>query len=218
MENLPLIHNSGDAERQRAAQRGQWLEVLTIVWNSLEALLSIGAGLLAGSIALVGFGFDSLVEIMAGGALFWRLRHEQSERRERAEQVALKWVGWSFVLLALYVSYDALHALIKHEAPQESYPGIAIAVLSLIVMPLLARAKRSVAAQLQSRALQADSKQTDLCAYLSAILLGGLILNALFGWWWADPLAALIMVPIILKEGIGALRGHSCGCDSCGSS
>lgn len=216
MKNLPILGEVGDESRRLAAQRGQWLEVLTIGWNSLEALLSIGAGLLAGSTALVGFGFDSLVEIIAGGALLWRLRHEQSEQRERAEQTALKWVGWSFILLALYVTYDALHALITHEAPQESYIGIAIALVSLLVMPLLARAKRQVAAALQSRAMQADSKQTDLCAYLSAILLGGLIFNAFFGWWWADPLAALIMVPIIAREGIDALRGQSCGCDSCG--
>lgn len=217
VRNPSVTSGISDESRHQAARRGQWLEVLTIVWNSLEALLSISAGLLAGSIALVGFGFDSLVEIMAGVALLWRLRHEGSARREETEKTALKWVGASFVLLALYVLCDALHALIKREVPQESYIGIAIALLSLLVMPALARAKRNVAAQLQSRAMQADSKQTDLCAYLSAILLGGLVFNALFGWWWADPLAALIMVPIIFKEGINALRGHSCGCDSCGS-
>jgi divalent metal cation (Fe/Co/Zn/Cd) transporter len=116
--------------------------------------------------------------------------------------------------LAAYVAYDAIAALWKHEPPQGSYVGIALAALSLVVMPVLARAKRRVASKIQSKALQADSRQTDICAYLSAILLGGLLLNELFGLWWADPIAALAMVPIITKEGTEALNGET-SCDSC---
>ena len=127
---------------------------------------------------------------------------------------ALKIVGASFLALAAYVTYGAVASLWTRVAPAESPVGIALASLSLIVMPLLARAKRRVATHIKSRALQADSRQTDICAYLSAILLGGLILNALFGLWWADPVAALVMVPIIAREGVEALRGETC-CDSC---
>ena len=119
----------------------------------------------------------------------------------------------AFVLLAIYIAYDAIHTLIRHEAPEKSVPGILLAIASLIVMPLLARAKRRVASALNSGAMQADSRQTDLCAYLSAILLGGLIVNALFRWWWADPLAGLVMIPIIVHEGIEGLRGDTC-CES----
>lgn len=193
--------------------RGRWLEYLTIGWNLLEGIISIGTGLWAGSIALVGFGFDSLIEVSSGAVLVWRLRLDEPERRKRAERIALKIIGISFLLLAAYVCFHAAKSLIKHEPPESSYTGIAIAALSLMVMPLLARAKRRVAAELNSRAMKADSRQTDLCAYLSAILLVGLVLNALFGWWWADPVAALVMLPMIMKEGIEALRGETC--DDC---
>jgi divalent metal cation (Fe/Co/Zn/Cd) transporter len=131
---------------------------------------------------------------------------------EERERIALKLVGVSFLLLAAYVTFDALKSLVRREPPEASYIGIAIAALSLVVMSLLARAKRRVAAGLNSRALHADSRQTDICAYLSAILLGGLLLNAIVGWWWADPVASLVMVPIIAKEGVEALRGETC-CD-----
>lgn len=201
-----------EAARAASVRRGRWLEYLTIGWNSLEAVASIVAGLFAGSIALVGFGLDSLIEVLSGAALLWRLHMDAPEQRERAEQIALKLVGISFLLLAAYVAFDSLKSLLKHEAPEMSYTGIVIAALSLAVMPLLARAKRRVAAKISSRALEADSRQTDICMYLSAILLAGLTLNALFGWWWADPVAALVMIPIIVKEGVEALRGESC-CD-----
>ena len=210
---MSLVHDH--AERAIAVRRGRLLEYLTIVWNLLEGIISIGAGLLAGSIALIGFGFDSLIEVSSGAALLWRLHMDAPERREKAEAIALKVVGISFILLAVYIAFDAIKSLVKGELPEASYLGIAIAALSLLVMPYLAKAKRRVAAMIQSRALQADSRQTDICAYLSAILLGGLLLNALFGWWWADPLAALIMVPIIAKEGIEALRGETCCDDAC---
>ena len=201
---------SGETTRAASVRRGRLLEYLTIGWNSLEGLIAIGAGLLAGSIALVGFGVDSVIEVSSGAALLWRLHLDSPERRERAEQVALKLVGVSFLALAAYVAFDAVKSLYYREVPQASYVGIALAALSLAVMPLLARAKRRVAAEIGSRALQADSRQTDICTYLSAILLGGLILNALLGWWWADPVAALVMVPIIVKEGVEALRGETC--------
>jgi len=187
--------------------QGRRLEYLTIGWNSLEAIISIGAGLVAGSIALVAFGIDSIIEVSSGVVLLWRL-----VSGEHREELALKLVGLSFIALAGYVAFDAAKSLILREAPDVSYVGIAIAALSLVVMPLLARAKRSVAGRLNSRALVADSRQTDICAYLSAILLAGLGLNAVIGWWWADPVAAIAMVPIIAKEGIEALRGDTC-CD-----
>jgi divalent metal cation (Fe/Co/Zn/Cd) transporter len=190
-------------------ERGRRLEFFTVGWNMLEAVISIAAGLLAGSIALIGFGVDSLIETASGAVLLWRLR--AGEKGERREQTALKLVGWSLLALAAYVAFDAAKSLVRAEQPERSLPGIIIAALSLLVMPILARAKRKVAAELNSRAMAADSTQTDICAYLSAILLGGLGLNALFEWWWADPVAALIMAPIIAKEGIEALRGETCG-------
>jgi len=197
--------------RADALRRGQLLEYLTIVWNLLEGIISVGAGLLAGSIALVGFGFDSFIESASGGALLWRLHLDRPERRERAERLALKILGVSFLLLAAYVAFEALGSLIKREPPEVTYLGIGIAALSLVLMPLLARAKRRVAKVLHSHAMEADARQTDLCAYLSVILLGGLFMNAAFGWWWADPVAALVMTPIIVREGIKALRGETCG-------
>ncbi len=195
-------------------RRGRFLEYITVAWNSLEALAAMVAGFLAGSIALVGFGLDSVIECFSGGVLLWRLR--AGEGGERRERLAVRLVGASFIALAIYVGYEAIVALVKREPPEKSWFGIAIAVVSLITMPLLARAKRSVAAQLNSGALHADSRQTDICAYLSAILLGGLLLNALLGWWWADPVAGLIMVPIIAREGVEALRGKTCcACTTC---
>jgi len=190
----------------RLVERGRRLEFFTIGWNIIEAIVSIGAGLLAGSIALIGFGVDSLIESASGTVLLWRLR--AGEKGEEREQRALKLVGWSLLALAAYVAVEAAKSLIEGEEPQRSIPGIIIAALSLVVMPLLAKAKRKVAAGLKSKAMAADSTQTDICAYLSAILLGGLGLNALLGWWWADPIAGLMMVPIIAKEGLEALRGE----------
>ncbi len=204
----------GPAARAGLVRRGLRLEYLTVGWNCAEALVAVAAGLIAGSIALIGFGLDSLIEVSSGAILLWRLRRDaDATRRERVEARALKLVGWSFFLLAAYVAFDAAKSLWLREPPEESYVGIALAAVSLVVMPLLARAKRRVAARIASRALHADSRQTDLCAYLSAILLCGLLLNALVGWWWADPIAALGMVPIIAREGVEALRGERC--DDC---
>ena len=202
-------------ERSMFVRRGLRLEYFTLGWNSLEALVAICAGVIAGSIALIGFGFDSVVECVSGAVLVWRLRTDADvHRRERVEQISLKLVGTSFLLLAAYVAYEAIENLLSRHAPEHSVPGIVLAAASLLVMPILARAKRHVAQNLNSNAMHADSRQTDLCAYLSAILLGGLVLNATAGWWWADPVAALIMVPIIGKEGADALHGKNCGCES----
>ena len=200
--------------RQAAVSRGIALEYLTVGWNVLEGSVALVSGALAGSVVLIGFGIDSGIESASGGVLLWRLH---SERRGQdalaAERRALKLVGGSFLLLAAYVAVDAAKTLLSREEPQRSIVGIGLSVLSLIVMPILARAKRRTAAQLNSRALHADSRQTSICAYLSAILLGGLLLNAVLGWWWADPIAALAMVPIIVNEGREALRGETC--DDC---
>ena len=203
-------------DRAHLVRRGRYLEYFTVGYNILEGLIAVGVGLVAGSIALVGFGFDSLIEVTSGAVLLWRLHADVDEgRRERVEAISLRLVGICFVVLALYVSYDSIKSLLRREAPDESLIGIVLAAVSLIIMPLLVRAKRKVARSINSGALMADSKQTELCTYLSAILLGGLLLNALLGWWWADPVAALIMVPIIAKEGIEALRGEICCDDAC---
>jgi divalent metal cation (Fe/Co/Zn/Cd) transporter len=186
------------------------LEYLTIGWNLLEGLVGIIAGVLAGSIALIGFGLDSGIEVFSGAVLLWRLRSEKSEIAERR---AVRLVGASFLLLSAYILYDAVHAFLWKQPPRESVPGIVLAIASLAAMPLLAAAKRRVARELGSGAMHADSRQTDFCAYLSGILLLGLILNAVAGWWWADPVAAVVMVPIIAKEGIEAVQGKTC-CES----
>jgi divalent metal cation (Fe/Co/Zn/Cd) transporter len=207
---------TGETGRARLVRRGRYLEYFTVGYNSLEGLVAVAAGIAAGSIALVGFGFDSVIEVTSGAVLLWRLRADADEaRRERVEAVSLKVVGVCFLALAAYVGYDSVKSLLRREAPQESVPGIILAVASLVVMPLLVRAKRKVARGINSGALMADARQTQLCTYLSAILLGGLVLNALFGWWWADPAAALVMLPIIAGEGVEALRGEQCCDDAC---
>jgi divalent metal cation (Fe/Co/Zn/Cd) transporter len=202
--------------KESQVRRGRKLEYFTIVYNCLEGLISIIAGLIAGSVSLIGFGLDSAIEVTSAAALLWRLRHEfNPERRESVERATLKIVGICFIALAIYILYDSASILVRHEAPERSIPGIVLAAVSVVVMPLLARAKRQVAANISSAAMQADSRQTDFCTYLSAILLCGLLLNALFGLWWADPIAALVMVPIIANEGIGALKGKSCSDECC---
>lgn len=201
----------GGDPRAATVRRGKLLEAATIAYNCLEGLIAIAAGLVAGSIALVGFGVDSAIEVASGCALFWRLSLDDDvTRRERVERLSHRFVGWCFLVLAAYVAFDAAGSLILREAPDESIPGIVLAAVSLVVMPLLVRAKRRVADALSSNAMHADARQTELCTYLSAILLGGLTLNAVFDWWWADPVAALVMVPIIAKDGIDALRGKDC--------
>lgn len=202
-------------ERTQSVRRGKLLEYATVGYNTLEGVIAIGAGVIAGSAALVGFGFDSAIEVISGITLIWRLHSDADEaQREGVEQRALRIVGISFLLLAAYITFDAGKALIRREPPDGSLIGIALAGISLIVMPLLVRAKRKVAREIGSAALDADATQTALCTWLSAILLAGLLLNAALGWWWADPVAALVMVPIIVREGLEGMRGERCedGC------
>lgn len=202
--------------RAALVRRSFWLNVLTIAYNSLEGIIALIAGALAGSIALTGFGLDSLIELTASLTALWRLRADvDPHRREHAERLSLRVIGALFIALATYVTIDAGWALYRQQPPKESILGILIAALSVVVMPILARAKRRVAFSLGSGALVAESEQTSLCAYLSAILLGGLTFNAVFDWWWADPIAALVMVPIIAREGFHGLKGHSACDGSC---
>ncbi len=202
-------------ERAVVARRGTMLSRVTLAYNTAEGVLAIGAGVLAGSIALVGFGIDSVIEVASSIASLFRLHRDADvARRAHAERLALRIVGYSFLALAAYVAIDAGHALYARDIPERSIPGLIITLLSVIVMPALARAKRRVADALGSRALRADAAQTSLCAYLSVIVLAGLLLNAVFGWWWADPVAALAMVPIIAKEGLEGVRGEA-SCDDC---
>ena len=194
-----------------AARRGRRLQYATIAWNSAECLVALIAGASAGSIALVGFGLDSAIEVTSSLAALWRLRHEPDEaRREVAEHRALRIIGVCFLLLAAYVFYGAAVDLLNGVPSEHSTVGIVVAALSLIVMPMLARAKRRIATRLASGALEAETRQTEICAYLSAILLAGLGLNAALGWWWADPVAGLQMVPLIAREGLEAVRGRTC--------
>jgi divalent metal cation (Fe/Co/Zn/Cd) transporter len=200
-------------DRQAAARRGKQLEYFTIAWNTLEGLVAVVAGAIAGSISLVGFGIDSFIEVTSGGVLLWRMRVDADVRkREQREKLSLRIVGICFLALAAYVGYESISDLISRKSPERSIPGIFLACVSLVVMPLLSRAKKKVGNELGSAAMHADAKQTDFCVCLSVILLLGLLLNAALGWWWADPAAALIMVPLIAKEGMEAMKGEVC-CD-----
>jgi divalent metal cation (Fe/Co/Zn/Cd) transporter len=200
-------------DRQGMAQRGKRLEYFTIGWNTLEGLVAVFAGAVAGSISLLGFGIDSFIEVTSGTVLLWRMSVDADAlKRERNEKLSLRIVGFCFLALALYVGYESVSDLVSRKAPEHSIAGIVLACVSLGVMPVLSRAKKKVATGLGSSAMHADAKQTDFCVYLSAILLIGLLLNAMLGWYWADPLAGLIMVPIIAKEGFDGIRARAC-CD-----
>src|SRR5262249_1901691 len=200
-------------DRERVVGRARRLEYFTIAWNSLEGLVAILAGGMAGSISLFGFGIDSFIEVTSGAGVLWRMSVDfDVERRERNESVALRLVGVCYLALATYITYESISDLVRKQAPEHSIVGIILACVSLVVMPLLSRAKRRIGTNLRSAAMNADAKQTEFCTYLSAILLGGLVLNAVFGLWWADPIAALVMVPIIAREGVEGLRGEQC-CD-----
>ncbi len=201
------------ANRQASALQGKRLEYFTVAWNSLEGLVAVIAGAMAGSISLISFGIDSFIEVTSGIVLLWRMAVDaDAEKRESNERLSLRIVGVCFLALAAYVSYKALSDLVERRAPGHSIPGIVLACASLVVMPLLARAKKKVAHELGSLAMEADARQADFCVYLSAILLTGLLLSLVLGWWWADPVCALIMVPIITNEGLQALRNKVC-CD-----
>ena len=200
--------------RPALVRRGLLLNFATIGYNVIEAVVAIGAGIVSGSVALLGFGLDSVIEVTASGAAQWRLRADIDEaRRERVERATHRIIGWSFLALAAYVVIDGAHTLLQHESPERSVVGLALLALSAVVMPVLARAKRRVARAMTSRSLEAEATQTSLCAYLSVIALAGVALNAWFGWWWADPVAALAMVPIIAKEGVEGARAEAhCSC------
>ena len=191
-----------------------WLVLATAAYNVIEAVVALWSGIRADSIALVGFGLDSVIECVAAVALLWRLRKQWAgadpEELERAEQVVHRVVGATFVALALYVTAQSGYTLFTAHAPEESLVGIALAVASLVIMPLVAWGKLRAARELGSGALRAEAKETLACSYLSFALLLGLVANAVAGWWWADPVAALLMVPWLVKEGLEGLRGEEC--------
>jgi divalent metal cation (Fe/Co/Zn/Cd) transporter len=199
--------------RATALRRGLRLEYLTVGWNIVEGAVAIAAAIVSGSVALLGFGVDSVVESVSGSVLIWRLGSEAHGRRdeeaiERIERNAERLVGASFLVLAAYVAFDATTSLLNGERPEPSVIGIALTAASIAVMLWLARAKRRAAAELGSRALAADAEQTQACWYLSVIVLAGIGLNALFGFWWADPVAALGVVVLLVREGWEAWGGE----------
>lgn len=204
-----------DAHRSDLLQRARRLAIFTVAWNVVEGGVAITAAVLAGSQALLGFGADSAIESVSAAVLTWRLTAERRDpqRADEVEHTAVRAIGVSFLLLAAFVAFDAIRALVVHDEPSTSLVGIVLTLLSLIVMPWLAVRKRRVADALASRAAVADSQQTWACAWLSAVVLTGLVLNAALGWWWADPVAALAVVLVLVHEGREALiADHLDGC------
>jgi divalent metal cation (Fe/Co/Zn/Cd) transporter len=212
MVTLPAVSDARATARANALR----LEYFSIGWNVLEGVIAIAAARAAGSVALLGFGLDSFVECASALVLVWRLRAEagatDAAAVARLDRRAHRLVGVSLYLLAGWVAFDASRALWLRERPEESLPGMAITSVSIVIMLWLARAKRRAAAALQSRALEADSFQTSACWWLSVVTLTGIGLNAAFGWWWADPVAALAMTVFLVREGREAWRGEDCGC------
>jgi divalent metal cation (Fe/Co/Zn/Cd) transporter len=195
------------AQRRRLGRRAQLLAGVSVTYNLVEAVVAVTAGAVAGSIALIGFGLDSLVEMSSGLVILWQFRHAVPESRER---LALRLIAVSFFALAAYVTVESIRSLVGGGEPAPSPVGIALASLSLLVMPVLSWAQRRTGRALNSGSVVADSKQTLLCTYLSAVLLVGLLLNALVGWSWADPLAGLVIAAVAVREGIEAWRGDTC--------
>ncbi|RYU09538.1 cation diffusion facilitator family transporter [Nocardioides iriomotensis] len=202
-----------DELRRRLGRRAQLLALASVTYNVVEAAVAIGAGLVAGSVALVGFGLDSVVEVSSGLIILWQFRHRMPESRERQ---ALRLMALSFFALAAYVAFESVRALVMGHDPDASPVGIALAVASLAIMPFLSFAQRRTGRALGSNAVVADSTQTLLCTYLSAVLLLGLLLNATVGWSWADPVAGLVIAAVAVKEGREAWRGEGC-CAGCGT-
>jgi hypothetical protein len=194
-------------ERRRLGRRAQLLAAASVTYNVVEAVVAITAGLVAGSVALVGFGLDSIVEVSSGLIILWQFRHRLPETRERQ---ALRMLGISFFALAVYVTVESLRSLIGGSSPDTSPVGMGLAVASLIVMPLLSVAQRRTGMKLGSNAVVADGTQTLLCTYLSAVLLLGLVLNATLGWGWADPIAGLVIAAVAVREGLEAWKGNGC--------
>ena len=201
------------ARRRQLGRRAQLLAGASVGYNLIEAAVAIAAGAAASSVALIGFGLDSLVEVGSGLVILWQFRHRLPETREKQ---ALKLIAVSFFALAGYVTVESARALLGASEPESSGIGIAIAVASLAVMPFLSWAQRRTGRLLGSGSVVADSKQTLLCTYLSAVLLIGLLLNATLGWSWADPLAGLVIAAVAVREGLEAWRGESCGCSPTG--
>lgn len=196
--------------RPERLEAGRRLSYLSIALALLESALTIPAGINAKSIALLGFGLDSLIEVGSSSAVLWGIAGGADEQREWRERLSLQVVGALLLALAAYIAYDSITSLARREHPHRSIFGIVVLVLSLAAMLWLRRAKRNVALRLENDALIADSKQTEFCAYLSGIALVGLVLNATFGLWWADSAAAIVMIPIIIREGIEAAQGKAC--------
>ncbi|MDM7913848.1 MAG: cation transporter, partial [Candidatus Eisenbacteria bacterium] len=194
-----------------------WLVGVTLLYNVAEGIVAIAAGVRAESIALVGFGLDSFLEVAAATVLFWRLGREargaEREEVERTERRVHRFVGATFLGLAVYVAAQSIWSVVEREPAAESTIGIVLAAVSLLVMPLVARGKLRAAARLGSAALRAEAKETLACSYLSFTLLLGLGAHAVAGWWWADPAAAICMVPWLVKEGIEGIRGEACECE-----
>ncbi len=197
-------------ERRRAlGRRAQQLAGASVTYNVLEAVIAVGAGVAASSIALVGFGLDSVVEVGSGLVIMWQFRHSMPETREKR---ALRLIAISFFALAAYVTVESARTLLGDSRPESSPIGIGLAATSLLVMPFLSWAQRRTGRELASGSVVADSKQTLLCTYLSAVLLLGLVVNATLGWYWADPLVGLVIAAVALREGLEAWRGDACGC------
>jgi divalent metal cation (Fe/Co/Zn/Cd) transporter len=193
--------------REVLARRIRLLVAATITYNVIEAVVALAEGTRVSSSALIGFGLDSVVEISSAAAVAWQFSAKDPETREKA---ALRFIAFSFFALAAYVAVDAILSLVGFGEARPSVIGIALALASLVVMPVLSLTQRRAGRELGSRSAVADSKQTLLCTYLSAVLLGGLLLNSLFGWSWADPIAALGIAAIAIREGVNAWRGDPC--------
>lgn len=195
--------------RQQLGRRAQQLAAASVIYNVIEAAIAISAGLVAGSVALVGFGLDSLIEVSSGLIILWQFRHTLPASRERR---ALKLMAVSFFALAAFVTFEGVRALTGSGGPAVSKVGIGLALASLTIMPFLSWAQRRTGRRLGSSTVVADSTQTLLCSYMSAVLLIGLLLNATLGWSWADPVAGLIIAAVAFREGLQAWRGEVCGC------
>jgi divalent metal cation (Fe/Co/Zn/Cd) transporter len=198
-------------KRRRLTGRARRLTQLGLAWHALEAAIALAAGIAAGSVALVGFGADSVIEAGAGLVVLWLVTGDRL-RSQRAERRAQQLIGASFVILAVYVAIESARDLIAGHHPAVSWAGVALAAVTLVLMPPLAAAKRNVGVALGSSATTSESRQTMLCAYLSAALLVGLLANALAGWWWADPAVGLLIAAVALTEAANAWRGESCTC------
>jgi divalent metal cation (Fe/Co/Zn/Cd) transporter len=208
---LALLPVAPPPARERLVRRARGLAWLGLGWHLVEAAVAVAAGVAAGSIALVGFGVDSLIEAAAGVVVLWLMADARSASHA-AERRAQQLIAASFLVLAAYVGFEAVRDLAGGHHPDASWVGIGLSLVTLATMPPLAAAKRRVADRLGSSATASESRQTMLCAYLSAALLAGLLANALAGWWWADPIAALAIGGVALREARDAWRGDACGC------